>query len=390
MAPPSRRGKGHDTCPWCQAKPAHEPGRSACPRHPTLITDTEALAAFCDRLAASDSSRSTPSSCATAPIGPSSAWCRSAGEHEAAVVDALAPGIWTWRRCGGLLADEAVMKVIHAARAGHRDLRSALRRRAAAAVRHPGRRHGGRLRRAGRLRHAGGARWPAAQIDKAHRFTDWSARPLSAAQIPYAAATSPICGRSTTELAERLEQDGRLDWVAEEMAVLAEPGDLSRRPEATWERLRPRSSNRRFLGHAAGGGRLAGAGGAADQHPPPAPGEGRDPAGDGRHRARRPRPTWRARAASRRASPRAAAAPGCSPRSRRPRRCPKRPARGAEGRGGPSPSPALVALLKVLLAASRSNSMSSPTALRTVSTTRQDCLSRRATFRVHRGQRGRI
>ena len=44
------------------------------------------------------------------------------------------------------------------------------------------------------------------------------------------------------------EQDGRLDWVAEEMAELADPAMYRADPEAMWERLRPRSNNRRFLG----------------------------------------------------------------------------------------------------------------------------------------------
>jgi ribonuclease D len=45
-----------------------------------------------------------------------------------------------------------------------------------------------------------------------------------------------------------LEQDGRLEWVAEEMAELAEPTTYRADPEAMWQRLRPRSTNRRFLG----------------------------------------------------------------------------------------------------------------------------------------------
>ena len=34
-------------------------------------------------------------------------------------------------------------------------------------------------------------------IDKAHRFSDWSARPLEEAQIAYAAADVPGCAAST-------------------------------------------------------------------------------------------------------------------------------------------------------------------------------------------------
>ena len=85
-------------------------------------------------------------------------------------------------------------------------------------------------------------------IDKAHRFSDWAARPLSASQITYAAADVTYLRTVYTKLRARLRQDGRLDWVGEEMAELADPTIYRADPETMWERLRPRSSNRRFLG----------------------------------------------------------------------------------------------------------------------------------------------
>jgi ribonuclease D len=85
-------------------------------------------------------------------------------------------------------------------------------------------------------------------IDKAHRFTDWSARPLSPAQIAYAAADVTHLRDVYSKLRTRLDADGRLDWVAEEMGVLSDPATYRPDPETIWERLRPRSNNRRFLG----------------------------------------------------------------------------------------------------------------------------------------------
>ncbi|MBN8904574.1 MAG: ribonuclease D, partial [Rhodospirillales bacterium] len=84
-------------------------------------------------------------------------------------------------------------------------------------------------------------------IDKAHRFTDWSARPLSPAQITYAAADVTHLREVYRRLTARLQADGRLDWVSEEMAVLGDPATYRPNPETAWERLRPRSNNRRFL-----------------------------------------------------------------------------------------------------------------------------------------------
>jgi ribonuclease D len=84
-------------------------------------------------------------------------------------------------------------------------------------------------------------------IDKAHRFSDWSARPLSEAQIAYAAADVTHLRDVYLRLSRRLEQDNRLSWVAEEMAILNNPSTYRADPETAWERLRPRTTNRRLL-----------------------------------------------------------------------------------------------------------------------------------------------
>jgi ribonuclease D len=84
-------------------------------------------------------------------------------------------------------------------------------------------------------------------IDKMHRFTDWSARPLSSAQITYAAADVTYLREVYARLRARLEEENRVDWVGEEMAALLDPGLYRTDPDTAWERLRPRSTNRRFL-----------------------------------------------------------------------------------------------------------------------------------------------
>src|SRR3978361_191555 len=80
-------------------------------------------------------------------------------------------------------------------------------------------------------------------IDKAHRFSDWSVRPLSDAQMIYAAADVPHLREVYPRLSRRLEQEGRLAWVGEEMAILNNPATYRTDPDTAWERLRPRSSN---------------------------------------------------------------------------------------------------------------------------------------------------
>ena len=87
-----------------------------------------------------------------------------------------------------------------------------------------------------------------AAIDKAHRFSDWSARPLSDAQVEYAAGDVTHLRVIYQRLTELLAKENRLDWVAAEMAALQDPAGYIQAPETAWERLRPRTTNRRFLG----------------------------------------------------------------------------------------------------------------------------------------------
>ncbi|HEY5411768.1 MAG TPA: ribonuclease D [Caulobacteraceae bacterium] len=77
-------------------------------------------------------------------------------------------------------------------------------------------------------------------IDKSSRFTDWSRRPLSPAQLDYAAADVIHLAALYPLLRERLEREGRLAWVEEEMAGLVDPSNYDMTPENAWKRLKPR------------------------------------------------------------------------------------------------------------------------------------------------------
>ena len=213
---------------------------------PALITTTEDLAALCDRLRAEDFVTVDTEFMRERTYWPELCVVQLAGDHEVAVVDAQAPGI-DLAPLGALLADQAVMKVFHAAR---QDIEIFVLRfdavptplfdtQIAAMVAGFGDQVG---------YDALVAALTGGHIDKAHRFSDWAARPLSAAQIAYAAADVTHLRAVYERLRARLERDGRLDWVAEEMAVLADPATYRADPETMWERLRPRSNNRRLLG----------------------------------------------------------------------------------------------------------------------------------------------
>jgi ribonuclease D len=86
-----------------------------------------------------------------------------------------------------------------------------------------------------------------AGIDKSSRFTDWSRRPLSEAQVAYALADVTHLRTVYEVLSQRLERTGRACWVAEELAVLTDPATYDLNPDEAWTRIKTRSSAPRFL-----------------------------------------------------------------------------------------------------------------------------------------------
>ncbi len=219
------------------AQPAYPP--------PVLVTDTDTLRAACERLRGEQFVTVDTEFMREKTYWPVLCVVQLAGESEVLVVDAEAPGI-DLAPVGELMADERVVKVFHAAR---QDLEIFLHifgvlpsplfdTQVAAMVAG----FGDQVGYEGLVGSLTGG-----QIDKAHRFSDWAARPLSAAQINYAAADVTWLREVYGKLRARLEREGRLDWVAAEMAILSEPATFRPEPERVWERLRPRTNNRRML-----------------------------------------------------------------------------------------------------------------------------------------------
>ncbi len=210
-----------------------------------LITDTNTLASFCGRLA-----------CApfvavdTEFIREKTYWSQVclvqiAGAKEACCIDPLAPGLDLNPLCG-LMANRRVLKIFHAAR---QDIEILLEMtgaiptplfdtQVAAMVCGFGDSVGyetlvNKLTKA--------------HIDKSVRFTDWSQRPLLARQIQYALADVTHLTTIYEHLRLRLEREGRLSWLEEEMATLTDPATYRVDPCEAWRRLKPRSSSPRFL-----------------------------------------------------------------------------------------------------------------------------------------------
>ncbi len=77
-------------------------------------------------------------------------------------------------------------------------------------------------------------------LDKSHRFTDWTRRPLSEAQLAYAISDVTHLRDVYLKLSADLEKRGRGDWMREEMKVLTSPDTYRLEPEHAWERLKTR------------------------------------------------------------------------------------------------------------------------------------------------------
>ncbi len=209
------------------------------------ITTTEALSALCERLSGEEFVTVDTEFMRERTYYPELCLVQLGGTHEVAVVDAQAPGI-DLAPLGALLAKPDVVKVFHACR---QDIEIFLLMfdavpapvfdtQVAAMVAG----FGDQVGYDSLVQSLTGG-----HIDKTHRFSDWSARPLTKAQVEYAAADVTHLRTLYEKLHARLKVEGRMGWVAQEMAVLAEPGTYRVDPDKAWERLKLRTNNRRQI-----------------------------------------------------------------------------------------------------------------------------------------------
>jgi len=210
-----------------------------------MISDTESLAAFCQRLKSASFVTVDTEFMREKTYWPILCLVQVGGPDEAHAIDPLAPGI-DLTPLFELMADTSVLKVFHAAR---QDVEIFLH--IAGALPTP-------LfdtQVAAMVCGFGDAvsyetlasQLAKARIDKSLRFTDWSIRPLSDKQIQYALADVTHLRVAYEKLVRKLERNGRLEWLGEEMAILADPATYRVDPAQAWRRLKPRSNSPRFL-----------------------------------------------------------------------------------------------------------------------------------------------
>jgi ribonuclease D len=84
-------------------------------------------------------------------------------------------------------------------------------------------------------------------LDKSSRYSNWARRPLTDKQLQYAANDVIFLRVIYKKLLERLQYDNRFLWIKEEMEELQNINSYKIQPEKAWQRLRPKSSEPRFL-----------------------------------------------------------------------------------------------------------------------------------------------
>ena len=210
-----------------------------------VITNTGALTAFCEALKTADYITVDTEFMRESTFWPILCLVQVAGPEDEAIIDPLADGI-DLSPLYDLIADENVLKVMHAA---SQDIEI--------------------------FHHFGGvtpqplfdtqigamvagfgdqvgyetliAKLTKIRPDKGSRFTDWSQRPLTDAQLEYALGDVTHLRPAYEKLRRRIEENGRLAWVEEEMVKLADPALYEVVPENGWRRLKPKRNQPKYL-----------------------------------------------------------------------------------------------------------------------------------------------
>jgi ribonuclease D len=210
------------------------------------ITTTSELAAVCRRMATLPFVTVDTEFLRETTYYPLLCVAQMASADEAVVIDALAPDI-DLAPFFELMADEKVMKVFHAAR---QDIEIVWHR--AKLIPHPifdtqvaamvlG--YGDSISYDQLVQRITGD-----TLDKSYRFTDWTRRPLSEAQLSYAISDVTHLRQVYTSLVDDLGRRGRVDWVQEEMWVLTSADTYRMDPENAWRRLKTRVRKPKELG----------------------------------------------------------------------------------------------------------------------------------------------
>ncbi|HVY44065.1 MAG TPA: ribonuclease D [Hyphomicrobiaceae bacterium] len=211
-----------------------------------VIGTTRELAEICSRFARSDYVAVDTEFMRETTFWPKLCLIQLAVSDLAVIVDPLAPGI-DLQPFYQLMANEAVLKVFHAAR---QDIEIVYCQ--AGIIPHPifdtqvaamvcG--FGDSISYVNLVKKVSGK-----HLDKSSRFTDWARRPLSQKQLQYALGDVTHLREIYQHLKADLAATGRAHWLREEMALLTDAKTYVVRPEDAWKRLKLKVRNRSGLG----------------------------------------------------------------------------------------------------------------------------------------------
>ncbi len=209
------------------------------------ITDSKELAEVCARLAEHPFVTVDTEFLRETTYYPKLCVAQMASTEEAFVIDALAPDL-DLAPFYALMGNEKVLKVFHAAR---QDIEIVWHE--AGIVPHPivdtqvaamvlG--YGDSISYDQLVQRITGD-----TLDKSNRFTDWTRRPLSEAQLVYAVSDVTHLRDVYLNLSADLDKRGRTEWVQEEMKILTSPDTYRMEPERAWERMKTRVRKPREL-----------------------------------------------------------------------------------------------------------------------------------------------
>jgi ribonuclease D len=211
----------------------------------SVITDTAALAMFCQRLAHEPFITIDTEFMREKTYYPELCLVQIAGENDAAAIDPLSADIDP-APLYALLANPNILKVFHACRQDMEIFHQGMDAlpapifdtQVAAMVLG----YGESIGYEGLVNKVLGK-----PLDKSSRFTDWAKRPLTDRQIDYAMGDVLYLREIYRSLQKRLEETNRAHWITEEMAPLMDPKTYEVDPEEAWRRIRLRNTSPRYL-----------------------------------------------------------------------------------------------------------------------------------------------
>lgn len=212
-----------------------------------LITDSESLAALCERLARSPFVTVDTEFMRENTFWPDLCLIQIGNEEEAAAIDPKADGIDLTPLMDLMVANEDVLKVFHA---GGQDLEIIYN--ITGKTPHPLFDTQIAAMALGMGEQVGYSNLVEAMLgktlDKGARFTDWARRPLDARQIDYAIGDVTNLAVLFPRMLDKLRKTGRGAWLDQEMERLGDPANYANDPALAWKRVKVPSRKPEVLG----------------------------------------------------------------------------------------------------------------------------------------------